>query len=39
MDIFSFSVNVTDEESCRLHFKEQRDMQGVVSGINGAGFD
>jgi hypothetical protein len=29
MNIFSFSVHFTDEESCRLHFKEQRDKQGV----------
>jgi hypothetical protein len=25
MDIFSFGVHFTDEKSCRLHFKEQRD--------------
>lgn len=30
MDIFSFAVHFTDEQSCRLHFKEQRDIQGVV---------
>ena len=30
MDIFSFGVHFTDEQSCRLHFKEQRDLQGVV---------
>lgn len=30
MDIFSFGVHFTDEKSCRLHFKEQRDQQGVV---------
>ncbi|MFT5735941.1 MAG: hypothetical protein ACI9SG_000274, partial [Maribacter sp.] len=30
MDIFSFGVHFTDEQSCRLHFKEQRDQQGVV---------
>ena len=30
MDIFSFGVHFTDESSCRLHFKEQRDKQGVV---------
>lgn len=30
MDIFSFGVHFTDEQSCRLHFKEQRDKQGVV---------
>jgi len=30
MNIFSFGVHFTDEKSCRLHFKEQRDRQGVV---------
>ena len=30
MDIFAFGVHFTDEQSCRLHFKEQRDQQGVV---------
>jgi len=30
MDIFSFGVQFKDEESCRLHFKEQRDKEGVV---------
>ncbi|WP_026837256.1 IS1595 family transposase [Gillisia sp. JM1] len=30
MDIFSFGVHFTDEECCRLHFKEQRDKEGVV---------
>lgn len=30
MDLFSFGVYFSDEESCRLHFKEQRDKQGVV---------
>lgn len=30
MDIFSFGVHFTDEQSCRLHFKEQRDQQGVT---------
>jgi len=30
MDIFSFSVHFTDEESCRTHFKEQRDKEGVT---------
>jgi len=30
MNIFSFAVHFTDEESCRLHFKEQRDEQGVT---------
>jgi len=29
MDIFSFAVHFTDEESCRLHYKEQRDKEGV----------
>jgi hypothetical protein len=27
MDIFSFSVHFTDEESCVLHYKGQRDKQ------------
>jgi len=30
MDIFSFGVHFTDEKSCRLHYKEQRDKEGVV---------
>ena len=30
MDIFSFSVHFTDEESCVLHYKGQRDKQGVI---------
>ena len=30
MNIFSFGVQFTDEKSCRLHFKEQRDKQGVI---------
>jgi len=30
MNIFSFTANFKDEESCRLHFKEERDKQGVV---------
>lgn len=30
MDIFSFGVHFTDEKSCRLHFKKQRDKEGVV---------
>jgi transposase-like protein len=30
MDIFSFGVEFTDDESCKLHFKEQRDKQGVI---------
>ncbi len=30
MDIFSFSVHFTDEDSCRLHYKEQRDKEGVT---------
>ena len=29
MNLFSFTANFTDEESCRLHFKEERDKQGV----------
>ncbi len=38
MDIFSFGVHFTDEVSCRLHFKAQRDREGVIcnrcEGIN-----
>ena len=30
MNLFSFGASFTNEESCRLHFKEQRDKQGVV---------
>lgn len=30
MNIFSFGVQFTDEKSCRLHFKGQRDKQGVI---------
>jgi hypothetical protein len=30
MNIFSFGVHFTDEKSCRMHFKDQRDSQGVV---------
>jgi hypothetical protein len=30
MGIFSFGVYFTDEKSCRLHFKAQRDREGVV---------
>ena len=30
MNIFSFGVQFTDEKSCRLHYKEQRDKQGVI---------
>jgi len=30
MNIFSFGVHFTDEKSCRLHFKEQRDKEGDV---------
>jgi len=28
MDLFSFGVHFTDEQSCRIHFKEQRDKEG-----------
>lgn len=37
MDIFSFGVHFSDEKSCRLHFKEQRDKQGVL--CNRCGFN
>jgi hypothetical protein len=30
MNIFSFGVHFTDERSCRLHFKEELDKQGVI---------
>jgi hypothetical protein len=30
MNIFSFGVHFTEEKSCRLHFKEERDKIGVV---------
>jgi len=30
MDIFSFGIEFTDEMSCRVHFKEQRDKEGVI---------
>ncbi len=30
MNIFSFTANFKNEESCRLHFKIERDKQGVV---------
>lgn len=30
MDIFSFTVHSTDEQSCRLHYKEPRDKEGVT---------
>lgn len=30
MDIFSFAVHFTSEECCRMHFKKQRDNEGVV---------
>ena len=29
MNIFSFGVQFTDENSCRNHFKAQRDKEGV----------
>jgi hypothetical protein len=30
MDIFSFAVHFTNERSCKLHYKEQRDKEGVI---------
>jgi transposase-like protein len=30
MNLFTFTANFTDEESCRIHFKSERDKQGVV---------
>ncbi len=29
MGVFSFRVHFTDEKSCRLHFKNERNRQGV----------
>lgn len=29
MNLFSFTANFDSEEACRLHFKEQRDKQGI----------
>ena len=29
MDIFSFGVQFKNEQSCRIHFKEQRDKEGL----------
>ena len=30
MNLFTFTANFTNEESCRLHFKAERDKQGVI---------
>lgn len=30
MNLFTFTANFTDEESCRIHFKAARDKQGVL---------
>ena len=30
MNLFSFTANFESEESCRLHFKQERDKVGVV---------
>lgn len=30
MNIFSFTANFGTEEDCRKHFKEQRDLQGII---------
>jgi transposase-like protein len=30
MNLFSFTANFGSEDACRLHFKEQRDKQGVI---------
>lgn len=30
MDVFSFRAYFTDEKSCMLHYKEQRDKVGIV---------
>lgn len=36
MNIFSFTAHFGSEEDCRLHFKEQRDKEGVVCKRCGA---
>ena len=30
MNLFSFTANFDSEQSCRFHFKEQRDKIGVI---------
>ena len=30
MNIFKFTANFTNEESCLLHYKEEKDKQGVT---------
>jgi|GEM_PF-6065806 hypothetical protein len=42
MDIFSFAIHFTNEQSCKLHYKKQRDKKVVfkhrdstTTGING----
>jgi len=32
MNIFDFTTHFGDEESCRTHFKEERDKQGIICG-------
>jgi len=36
MDLFSFGVHFADEQSCRMHFKEQRDKEGVTCNLCGS---
>ena len=36
MNIFSFTAHFGSEEDCRLHFKEQRDKEGVSASDAGA---
>ncbi|HLS11659.1 MAG TPA: IS1595 family transposase [Flavobacteriaceae bacterium] len=38
MNLFEFTANFGSEEACRLHFKEQRDKQGVVCKCGHAEF-
>jgi len=33
MNLFTFTANFTSEESCRLHFKAERDKQGIVCKV------
>ena len=35
MNIFTFTTHFTNEESCRLHFKSERDKQGVKCKVCG----
>lgn len=35
MNIFSFTAHFGSEEDCRLHFKEQRDKEGLSASDAG----